>query len=733
MNHTLKKIKIKLIFFKSPVLYFLLFISPVYAQTNKLDSLLTQLSTMQDDTAKVNTLHQIGYTYYKDLRNTDKTLEYARKELILSQRLNFKKGVGLAYLNYGIYYLEEMKFDLAIYYDNKALAIMDQLNNKLGMSSCYLNLSLVHMRKGEYKEAISYSSKAIKLKQEVNDKKGIVLAYNNISIVLINQGNYEEALRYSQITLKMCDSLNDNEGKGRAYNNIGINFLSQKKYDEALIYFLKSIPDNDKIGSAADLGIAYNNIGNVYSEKEQHDSALTYYLKSLKIREQLNDKRALSLVYANLGNTYIGLKQYKKALFYVMESCKIAVENEDKMGMQIGNQSLGKCYEEMKQYEKAEKYYKLSLAIAKESNFNEGVEDCYENFASLYRKMGQFENALEYMTLFKEQSDSLLNKENLKQLNELNTHYETERKEREIELLTKDRELNEKIIKQQKQVRWALLFGLFLLSFSVVSIYLRYRFKQKANRILEAQKIEIEKNVIELTEAKDELNKVLEQKEKLTSILAHDLRTPLRFMSTISGHIHKNRATLTGAELEELSLELSNSAKSTFSFADELLTWLSLQKNNYKLSFSEVNIKLLLNELCAFFFDIARMKASILKVTSDEDLLVESDSRLLKIILRNIIDNAIKNTNEGNISLSYSKISSTHFEIRVNDTGSGMTEEQIEKLMQNNLFGFPFEIKDKLGFQIVKDFSYLIGGTVRLESQLNKGTTVILEMPLKNN
>ena len=72
-------------------------------------------------------------------------------------------------------------------------------------------------------------------------------------------------------------------------------------------------------------------------------------------------------------------------------------------------------------------------------------------------------------------------------------------------------------------------------------------------------------------------------------------------------------------------------------------------------------------------------------------------------------------------------------EIHIQDTGSGMTEDQIRKLMEENIFGFSFEIRDKLGFQIVKDFSNVIGGSVRLESELDKGTNVILQLPLKNN
>jgi signal transduction histidine kinase len=726
----MKQKKILYCFFKSILLCFLLIPSFLPAQTQRLDSLVNAVNAMPDDTNKMNALHEISYMYYKNGNNVNKTLEYAGKEWLLAQKLNNKKGEGSAYLNYSIYYLENMKFDVATYYANKALAIMEALHNKKGMSSSYINLSLIHMRKGEYTAAIAYFSKAIKLKEEIKDKKGMALAYNNISIVLINQGKFQEALRYSQTALKISDSLGDKENISRSINNIGINFLAQKKYDEALGYFFKSINESNT-GAFSSLAIAYNNIGSVFHEKKQYELALHYYLKSLKIREEVKDRNAMSLINTNLGSIYIALKQYKKALGYIFEGYKFASENQDKRGIQMANQALGNCYEEMKQYDVAEKYYKNALAEAKELNLQEGISQVYADFSSLYRKKGEFEKAFHYMELFKIQNDSLLSKDNLKQFNELNTRYETERKEREIQQLTRDRALNEQIIKQQKQVRWALIFGLFLLSVLIINIYLRYHFKQKANQILEEQKKEIETNVIELTSAKDELNHVLEQKEKLTSILAHDLRTPLRFMSTISEHMYRNGKALTDKEWEELSLELSNTAKSTFSFADELLTWLSLQKENYRLSYTKVEIGQLLNELCAFFSDIAKIKAVVLNIASTEALIVETDSRLLKIILRNVIDNAIKNTNEGTITLKYFQINDFQFEIHVQDTGSGMTAEHIEKLMETNIFGFSFEIRDKLGFQIVKDFSSLIGGRVKLESEINKGTNVILIMPLR--
>lgn len=143
------------------------------------------------------------------------------------------------------------------------------------------------------------------------------------------------------------------------------------------------------------------------------------------------------------------------------------------------------------------------FTLSKELDFKEGVRDSYAHQASVYERMKDFEKALHFTDLYNEVKDTLLNKDNFKQVAELNIRYETDKKEKEILLLTKDQQLNAKIIKQQQMQRWGLIGGLGLLSISIVSIYRRYRFKQKANIILEKQKEEIEQKNILITDSID--------------------------------------------------------------------------------------------------------------------------------------------------------------------------------------------------------------------------------------
>ena len=234
--------------------------------------------------------------------------------------------------------------------------------------------------------------------------------------------------------------------------------------------------------------------------------------------------------------------------------------------------------------------------------------------------------------------------------------------------------------------------------------------------------------VSELTASQDELNKVVEQKEKLTSILAHDLRTPLKFMTMLSEYLNKNISSMPEEKINTLTAELMASSKGTFTFADELLTWLSLQKHNSKIVFYEENITKIIEDLCIYLSDIANAKNTRLIVHITDTVFAMTDERLLKVILRNLLDNAIKNTTDGQITISVIK-TLKGLEIEIKDTGRGMTSEQLHEINQGNAYGFSFEIKEKLGFQIIKDFTYKLNGMIKVTSELGKGTVVTLLFP----
>lgn len=474
-----------------------------FAQNPHIDSLQKVLTFQKADTNRANTLHEISRAYLFELNDIQKMNEFAELELSLSQKLNYEKGIAYAQLNKGIFYWRAGEYNTALYYYRKSLKLMIHSKLPKGESSCYLNIGQIYVEQGNYKEALPYMLKGVKIKAETGDKRGEAIGYNNIGNMYQYQGIYADALKYHLKSLKIKEEINDKVGMGMSYNNIGLVLNSQGKSDDALVYYKRGASINEEMGDKIGLGTVLNNIGNIYNDKGNLKEGLIYHLKSLKVREEVGDKQGMAMSYTNIANNYTQLKKIDQALPYALKSVALFKQIGDIKGLSNAYSSLGSLQEQKKNYAEALKNQEASLAIADELHFREGQLRVYFALITTYTSMKEFDKALKYTKLYHNTKDSVLNKDNFKQVTELNTKYETDKKEKEILLLTKDQILTEKVLKEQRLIRWGLIGGLGLLFISVFSIYRRYRFKQRANLILEKQKKEIEEKNTLITDSID--------------------------------------------------------------------------------------------------------------------------------------------------------------------------------------------------------------------------------------
>ncbi len=473
------------------------------AQTPRIDSLLRVLKTQKEDTAKANTLFELTRAYLFELNDNKKVGEYGTQQLQLSLKLNFKKGIAYGYLNRAIFYRSSGDYEKAMVFDNKSLAVMKEIGNKKGESSCYQNIGLTYYNKGNFKEALEYMQKGVKMKESINDRKGMSSGYNNLGNIYDNLGDYKTALGYHLKSLKIREELKDKSGISMAYNNIGNIFKSLKREEEALNYYRKSLTLNTELHDNIGIGNARSNIGDLYFNKGNYTEGLVNYSKALQARELVGDKQGIAESYYKIGTVYLEMRDTKEALKYELKSFSLYQKLGNQTGIAESAGGLGNLYMAKNDFQNAHYYLDLMLKLSRKIKFQEGIKNSYQNFASLYKEQKQFEKALEYTTLYNGIKDSMLNTDNFKQVTELNTRYETDKKEKEILLLTKDQELNAKIIRQQQLVRWGLIGGLILLFVSIFSVYRRYRFKQKANNLLEEQNEEIRKKNELITDSID--------------------------------------------------------------------------------------------------------------------------------------------------------------------------------------------------------------------------------------
>ena len=658
------------------VFFFIFLTTSINSQTRQLDSLLAVYKTMPEDTGKVNTMISIIRGYLSSSKDYNKICDIAWKQLQLSKQLNYERGESYAYSSIGICYGYKGNTDMSMYFLKHALVLMIKRKDKYGEASVYNNIGNLLLSLGDFVGALNSILTSLQIREEMHDAEGIAVSYLNIGNIYLDQGRTEEALSYYLKASQLPEPVNRATVAG-AHGNMGNVFDREGKYSQAIAQHMKAIQIWEKIDGKMGMANSYNNMGNIYYEQNKLDLALFYHKKSYDICMEIGDKNNLAFACQGLGNVSSSLGKYKEALAY----------------------------------------YEKTMSLGKELKSTKLIQNTYENFSIVYGKMNNFKLALDYTLLYNRMKDSLLSLKNRKQLADLNTRYEAEKRSREIKALTKEKELNLQVIKQQRFIRWVLIIGMILLSLLILGIYRRYLFKQRAN--------------LELTKTQNELHKVIEQKEKLTSILAHDLKTPLRFMTTVSSFLNKNVHTLKPERLEKLTEEMNTAAKNTYAFADELLMWLSIQRKNFSIQNSDVNLCELIIELQHFFNDIANTQQTRIHVEVPDHLFIETDKRLLKIILRNLLDNAVKNTSHGEINILVKPVGQQLIEIYIRDTGVGMSKEQLEMLDLENTYGFQFSIKDKLGFQIIKDLAMLLNSKLNVKSAPGSGTTVTLQVPVK--
>ena len=446
------------------ILTFLLpFLSTMlFAQTKGIDSLLQLIKTGKQDTIKVNRFDDVAWKFiYNDV---DSAMRYANLSLQLAEKLNHKKGIARAYHTLASVYYNIGDYDKALPYSEKSLAIKEKLKDTEGILNSLNTLGSLYHGKGNYTMALSLRLKALKIAEELDRK--------------INSGATKD-------NLAIC------------FNNIGTLYKDQANYSEALKYYEKALEMSEKSGQKKRIIGVLNNIGTIYNERPgEEDKALEYYQKALSHVDKKNDKVRLATCYTNIGGVYFKKGQIDKVLEYDFKSLKLFEEIQSKAQIALTLNNIAGDYVELKQYPKALEYSNKSLRIAKDAGIPDDIKQAYFTLSEIYSKMGNYKEAYKSYTLYTEVKDSLFNKENSEQMQEMSVKYETEKKEQEITLQKTQLEKKETEIEKQNTQKYALVAGLSLMFILAGVSYKGYRNKQKANNIITEQKKEVEQQKI---------------------------------------------------------------------------------------------------------------------------------------------------------------------------------------------------------------------------------------------
>lgn len=361
-------------------------------------------------------------------------------------------------------------FNKALYYNELGINLAKKINHPHKLADAYNIQGIIFLNLGKTKEADSSLTKAIELHINNGNKKGIASGYGNLGAMYFMIGNYGKSLENQLKCLKINEDLNDKNGIAITLMNIANIHFIQKNFSEANKYYNDCRLINKQLGNLHGELSAINNIGTILIEQRKPDEAITYYNYIKKITEEKQDEYNTEYAFAinGLGNSYRLKGEYDKAHFYLGKAFELYGKQNNTFRLLEVAGNISALYLKEKNYTKSIEYCKTYLEKAKAMDANQHERDACEFLYESYSGIKDYENALIYHKKFMLLKDTILNKENMKNMSELETKYETEKKENQNKTLINENQIQSMQISNNRIYVFALLALLFIvLSFAV--------------------------------------------------------------------------------------------------------------------------------------------------------------------------------------------------------------------------------------------------------------------------
>ncbi len=428
---------------------------------------INELETKLETASGVEKVEILNKISRRNRLKTDykKALQYAEASLRTAEIAGDKKIIAISLNNLGVVYSQLNNYQWALDCFRRSYRLGEETGDRGAVADSLNNIGNIHSFMSQNAKALDVHLRALALRKELGDKQKIALSLTNAGSVYANLGNYHKALEYHLDALALYEALEDRRRTANSLNNIGSVYGELGVYDRALYYFLESLEIKEKFENY-ERGISSTliNIGRIHGEQEHYPGALDCFRRALKMKEIIGDKRGICTCYNCIGMVYDNLGDYTTASGYFRKSLAITENTGDKRGVIDSLTSLGGVYAKRNRYKHALTCFKKALIPAKEIDAKRKLETIYKNLASLYAAKGDYKNAYNYHLEYSGIKDTVYNEKNSEKIAEMQARCDSRKKEKEIELLKKDKHILEKNSKIQKMTGYAFLIGLILMA-----------------------------------------------------------------------------------------------------------------------------------------------------------------------------------------------------------------------------------------------------------------------------
>ncbi|UJP64548.1 ATP-binding protein [Mongoliitalea daihaiensis] len=600
------------------------------------------------------------------------------------------KAQKLEALNRLTFLLREQELDKALGYALTAESLALELDDRISLGRAKGNIGWIHYRKGNWNLAFRYSKDAYLMGIANQDNLELAMVLNNLGALYYQQTNYNQAISYFKEALSIATSIDDTYTVIRSLNNIALNYSKLDELDSALHFANMALETNEIAGSIYFTSFTLRVIGDVMVAKGELDEAITIYNNALT---QASHQR---------------LRSFESSVLH----------------------RLGKVYTLNGSYATAVELLERGRELAEEGGFKDELVQTYYNLYKIYDLLGNINLAYENLqkfTVLNQEQEIESDKSKLKLIQSM---FEVDKVDAELSAIKAESQL--KSVRLQLFQRFT-FFGV-LLSFILITLVLWMIFINRRKNIL-YQRLLIERDLvnkqkIDLEIKSQELNQANKTKNKILSIIGHDLKAPIgQLKGVLQLLVDKD---LSKTEFEEVNRKILLNLDELYSNMDNVLYWAVSQMGGFKIQQELIE----LHEPVYSAFNLLKFTAEEKNILIEIDVpsthLIETDKNILTLIIRNVLSNAIKFSEKYSVISIKSSSVNNKIVISIKDSGKGMSSFKIRELIatKNSLVessqGTEKETGTGLGYSLINDFIGQIGGAIQIFSEEEKGSEVLL-------
>jgi signal transduction histidine kinase len=585
----------------------------------------------------------------------------------------------------------EIELQEAKSYAEEAEKLAISQGDSLGLGRAKGNLGWINYRLGNWEASFQQSRDGFAITNSIGDKAEASRILNNLGSIYYQQQNYLGAIDQFKQAYKLSLSLEDNYTTIRSLNNIAFNYVKAGFLDSAMHYANKSIEFNEQNGSLYLTSFAQRVIGEVYLERGQIEEAILEFREALGLSQEINFRSFEASILHRLGNALIQSGKYSEA--------KTVLET--------------------------------AINVSKQYGYLDELVNSYKLYALAHEELGNINQAFRAQKAYVNLNDSINNEAAKSRLAVTQGMFESEKKEAELKLLQAENLLQQYEIEDEANLIAIGLIGLSIIGVLLIWLFIINRKTKIINRQL-AETTEIVNKQNEILEKRaaelEDLNKV---KNRIFSIVGHDLRAPVGHVKSALELLHSDM--LTREEFGTYLGQMRREVDGVFVTLDNLLKWSKAQMDGFKIQKEPIQIQSIITYTTSLFS--ATIKEKQINVTNQvaEDFGIFADKNLIEVVFRNIISNAIKFSKEGGTIEIHGKQTKKRQILSIKDEGIGMSQQQIDEVLEGKILnpqaGTHSEKGTGIGLLICKEFVEMNDGKLTIESELNRGTILTIQFP----